>query len=422
MERRYVGIIAVVAALVVVAGGLTYALTRGSSTPAATPGTAPTTRSTTPARPAAGFLSAAGTRIVDSSGATVQLTGYNVTGMESTNPDGSNVPGRCNDGWRPLTAAEVDQIAGYGFNSVRLPISWGNLEPTAPTVGTDGALVHHWNTAYVDALDTEVAQLGQAHLSVILDMHQSSWSPAFVTPATSKKPGCPGSGMPIWVDPVGSATTPQAAACAFLSGRTAQGVPGSAWSDFAAAESYIDGHFTGNTAVVAQDILNEPYCGKSTANVTGFYQAVVPAIHSANPDILLMLEDRETPGAFRVTQLPQVPNVVLSVHLHEDYWSDPSPGQSQLPTGGEAALAADLSRAQTFNVPLYVGEFYAFDATGNQNGNKQPDQSWMSDTAKFLAYAKQNDISWTYWAWIQKENPEVQPEVTPDVQAALRGG
>jgi hypothetical protein len=135
-----------------------------------------------------------------------------------------------------------------------------------------------------------------------------------------------------------------------------------------------------------------------------------------------MLEDRETPGSFRLKQLPPVPKVVLSVHLHEDYWLNPSAGQNQLPYSGQAAMAADVQRAAQWNVPLYVGEFYAFDATSNQSGGKQPDQNWMSDTAAFLKYAKDNDIGWAYWAWIQKSNPTVQPWATPEVQAALQNG
>lgn len=421
MARRHRWIIAG-AVVLAGAGGLSYALTQSSApTAPSVTGTIHSVPPRGPARPA-GILSTDGTRIVDSSGATVQLTGYNVTGMESTNPAGSDVPGRCNDAWKPLTPDEVSQIAGYGFNAVRLPISWGNLEPNAPTIGAGGALDHQWNAAYVTALDSEIAQLRAAHVRVVLDMHQSSWSPAFTTPPTAKKPGCPGSGMPTWLNPAGTERTPQAAACNFLSGQTDPGVPGTAWTDFAAAESYIDGHYAGNTAVVAQDVLNEPYCGRGTADLNGFYSTVAPAIHQANPNILVMLEDRETPGAFKLTRLPPVPELVLSIHLHEDYWAAPSAGQNELPTSGQAALAVNVARAQSWNVPLFVGEFYAFDATGNQNGNKQPDQNWSSDTAKFLAYAKDNNIGWAYWAWIQKADPQAQPEVTQAVQAALQAG
>ncbi|MGH9206595.1 MAG: cellulase family glycosylhydrolase, partial [Acidimicrobiales bacterium] len=172
--------------LALLAGTAAYLATRPSGTPAASHPAATTPSSGASAVPA-GYLTANGTRIVDSSGNVVQLQGYNVTGMESTNPQGSDSRGgTCNAGWRPLTTAEVGQIAAYGFNSVRLPISWGNLEPTAPTSDGTGALTHRWNTAYVAALDSEIAQLGDARLKVILDMHQSSWSPAFSTPATAK--------------------------------------------------------------------------------------------------------------------------------------------------------------------------------------------------------------------------------------------
>jgi hypothetical protein len=422
MRGRSRALVAGAVVLALVAGTVAYLVTRSSGTPAASH-PAGTTPSSTPSAVPAGYLITSGTRIVDSSGNVVQLQGYNVTGMESTNPQGSNIRGgACNAGWRPLTAAEVGQIAAYGFNSVRLPISWGNLEPTAPTSDGSDSLTHHWNTEYIAALDSEITQLGDARLKVILDMHQSSWGPAFSTPQTAKRPGCPGSGMPTWLNPQAAQETAQTAACDFYAGRTEPGVPGTGWADFTAAESYVDGHFAGNSTVVAQDIVNEPYCGRASTNLNGFYDLVTPALHRANPNILLMLEDRETPGSFKVSSPPPVPNIVLSVHLHEDYWSAPTAGQSPLPFSGQAALAADLQRATQWNVPLYVGEFYAFDATGNQNGNKQSDQNWQADTAAFLKYAKDNNIGWTYWAWIQKSDPTVQPEITAAVQAALRNG
>jgi hypothetical protein len=409
-----------VAAAVVVS--LAGSSTRATSSPPSSgpPATAPPTTSAQTTLP--GYLSARGTQIEDSSGAVVQLTGYNVTGMESTNPDGSDVPGTCNNGWRPLTSGEVAQIAGYGFTTVRLPVAWGNIEPTALTVGSDGSVVHHWNLPYLAALDDELRLLGAAHLRVILDMHQSNWSASFTAPTIAKKPGCPGSGMPVWLNPGAAEETPQTAACDFYSGRTEPGVPGSAWEDFASAEAFLDGRYANDPTVVAQDIVNEPNCGRASADLTGFYAYVVPLVHRSNPNILLVLEDEADPGSFRVTQLPPVPNLVLSVHLHEDYWTAPSSLQSPLPVTAQEALTADVQRAVQWNVPLYVGEFYAFDATGNQSGNRQPDQNWSADTAAFLDFAAQHDVSWSYWAWIQKVDPAVQPEVTAAVQAALQHG
>ena len=419
-------IVVLVVIALVVAATLLLSLTGSSTTTANSTTTsrphlaAPPTTSAPVTPP--GYLSTRGTHIEDSSGAVVQLTGYNVTGMESTNPDGTDVPGICNNGWRPLTSGEVAQIAGYGLNSVRLPVAWGNLEPSPPTVGAGGTLEHHWNRPYITALDNEVSQLGAAHLRVILDMHQSNWSAAFTAPVIAKKPGCPGSGMPVWLNPGAAGETSQAAACNFYSGLTEPGVPGSAWGDFAAVESFLDGHYTNNPTVVAQDIVNEPNCGRASADLTGFYSYVVPLVHRSNPQLLLMVEDKGDPGSFRVTRLPPVPNLVYSIHLHEDYWAAPSPQQSPLPVTAQETLTTNFQRAAQWNVPLYVGEFYAFDATQNQSGDHQPDQNWVGDTAAFLDFAKQHDISWTYWAWIQKSHSEVQPEVTPAIQAALQPG
>ncbi len=120
----------------------------------ATP-TPPTT--TAPVTPP-GYLSARGTHIVDSSGTVVQLTGYNVTGMESTNPDGTDVPGVCNNGWRPLTSGEVAQIAGYGLT---LGTAAGGLgEPR--TVAADRRSGRNPRTPLEPSLHHRAGQRGQS--------------------------------------------------------------------------------------------------------------------------------------------------------------------------------------------------------------------------------------------------------------------
>jgi aryl-phospho-beta-D-glucosidase BglC (GH1 family) len=423
-RKRLTGAV-IVTAVVVALIGVVLAVHSPNKTaakpPASTsPSTAPqSTTTTTLPTGGQGFLHTSGTDIETSTGSTVQLTGMNVQGMESTNIDGSEVPGQCNDAWKPLTPAEVDGIAAYGFTTVRLPIAWGNLEPTAPTVGSGGALVHHWNSAYVAALHDEVQLLGAAHLQVILDMHQASWGPAFLTPSTSKKPSCPGEGMPTWLNPNAANETSQKASCEFYSGTTEPGVPGTAWGDFAAAEAYIDGYFAQDSTVVGQDVVNEPSCGKGTANLNGFYAEVAPAIRAASPHILIILEDRDDPGTFLLTKLPPVADLVLSIHLHEDYWTSPSAGQQQLAFGGQAALEANVARSRQWQVPLYVGEFYAFDGTGSQSSIRQSDANFVSDTTSFVSYCKLHNVSWTFWAWTQKNHPQQQPDLTPEVLAAL---
>ena len=425
-SRRVVPVL-IVLALMLLAGVSGALLVSGhglgnssSSTNPANPSGPSNPNASLPVTGATGYLHTSGVHLLSSSGQVVQLTGLNVEGLESTNPQGSSVPGQCHSGWKPLTASEVKLIAGYGFNSVRLPISWGNIEPVAPSIGANGSLVHHWNSAYVTALKDEIALFGQSNIQVVLDMHQSTWGPAFLTPPYSKKPSCPGGGMPVWLNPNAASETVGKASCGFLANQGEPGVPGTPWSDFIAAETYIDGVFANNPTVVGQDVINEPFCGQGIADLNGFYAAVAPAIHKVNPNILIILEDKEDPGTYLLSQVPNVPNVVLSTHLHQDYWTAPTAGQKPLAFSGQAALEANVQRSVQFNVPLYIGEFYVFDGTNSQNKNSQADATWVSDTASFLAYARQHDLSWAFWSWLQKKHPEIQPTFSSAAHSALK--
>ncbi len=366
-----------------------------------------------------GPLHTVGTAIEDARGQTVQLTGLNVTGLEGTNPQGSDVPGICNDAWKPITTAEVDQIASYGFATVRMPIAWADVEPRAPRPGSGGSLTHAWNTAYLDVVRADVARFARHHIRVILDMHQSTWSTAFTTPATATRPGCPGSGMPEWLNPDAAGETFNQARCAFLADRTEPEVPGTDWGDFEAAWREVAEHVAAaNSNVVGFDVLNEPTC--EHVGLNGFFGALAPALHADDPHALVILEDKQDPGTYELTRLPKVPNLVLSIHLHEDYWTQPSPGQAALPYSASSVLAANVARARDLDVPLYVGEFYAFDANGVQPTH-QRDANYVGDIKDFTTYAAQHDVSWTFWAWIQQRRFTNQTALAGGVGEALAG-
>jgi hypothetical protein len=64
-----------------------------------------------------------------------------------------NAPG--DEEWR--------QIDSSGFNSIRLPIAWANLEPEPPTL-RGRAVEHHWNEDYLRALDGIVEACQRHHL------------------------------------------------------------------------------------------------------------------------------------------------------------------------------------------------------------------------------------------------------------------
>ena len=89
-----------------------------------------------------------------------------------TNPDS------CGDGYLPVPDTEFDDFRRLGFNSVRLGISWANMEPDPPTAGRPA-----WNLQYLTAVDDAIRGSTSRGIAVVLDMHANNLSPASRTPS-----------------------------------------------------------------------------------------------------------------------------------------------------------------------------------------------------------------------------------------------
>jgi hypothetical protein len=66
----------------------------------------------------------------------------------------------------PLCQSDLQAMAGFGFNSVRLPISWSVLEPRRGVI----------NALYVDRVAQVVDWARTLRMYVIIDMHQNAYS------------------------------------------------------------------------------------------------------------------------------------------------------------------------------------------------------------------------------------------------------
>src|SRR3954453_5445829 len=109
------------AALAAVAAGALIAVTFSTGTASAGPGT--------------GYLPTSGNKIVDSTGATVRLTGINWFGMETDNHTFHGL-------WagRPVTwNMQLDHMAALGFNTIRVPYTGDSLRAgaTATSINSD---------------------------------------------------------------------------------------------------------------------------------------------------------------------------------------------------------------------------------------------------------------------------------------------
>jgi len=85
---------------------------------------------------------AGSTSVYDSSGNAVPLVGVNVDGLDFGIGNPATSPDPCGKGWS-ISSTSYANVPSWGFNFVRIPISWENLEPTAPTLAANGTWIHH---------------------------------------------------------------------------------------------------------------------------------------------------------------------------------------------------------------------------------------------------------------------------------------
>ena len=229
-------------------------------------------------------------RIYDAANRPVRLVGFNWPGTAAGGRrDLLDTADGCGKTWR--TPADsvgglsfnyddfYQRIKGWGYNAVRLPVSWQNLEPVAPVWNsTSQRYVHTWNQRYLNELKSMVTKARAAGVWVILDMHQDFWSPSLHNVAkVNGTTACEGVGFPRWMNPSidAKASTTQSvdfynAMNSFFRNRhdpnakvthaTPWQLLRAAWSRLALEFSSRSG-FAAYQAVVGADLFNEPYVG-----------------------------------------------------------------------------------------------------------------------------------------------------------------
>lgn len=334
-----------------------------------------------------GWLRTEGRRVVDANGHAVRLLGVDIAMGTGDGYPGAEARLRTGcAGWRTPSAQDLDLIRKMGFNSVRLGVSWADLEPRPPRT-RDGKVLHTYNALYLRDLDSVVRGLTRSGIVVFLAMQQANWSPAFRDVRTMfGRPMCQGVGMPSWLYPDPSRITRSTAELAFF--RNAQG----ALTGYSAAWRFLAARWAHNRSVVGADMLNEPFTvsspGETGALLANLYRKVGRAIRSANRNLLLVFQDTrwQNGGGLTLPGPPPWPNAVYSFHLYTREWRP----------DGFAKTAALLARAAAWNVPLWIGEFDAF-------GYASPgpvDPRWRGDLTAMVRFCLEHDIGITLFAFL----------------------
>jgi len=347
-----------------------------------------------------GWVRAHGTELSDNLGPVV-LRGVNASGMEyGTGSPDELTDGKWEPGYEPYAASMFDNLAKWGFNVVRVPISWANIEPVAPT-GEGGLRRHIYNETYLEEIDKVIASARDAHLAVILSMHQWGWSPYFSirNAAGENVRTC---GMPWWLYEGGD-TDATAARWQFFT--NAAGVQ----NDFAAVWKVVADRYADNKTVIGADMFNEPsldptygkkkYKGGDVA-VDSLYSKVGSVIRSVNPHIVLVYESSATTP---LVAAPSLDNVVYSMHLYPKTW----------PGDGVASLKSAIKLCGKWNIPLWIGEFQTI---GKPTGDPGP-EGWHAQTYAMLQFCKENNINWSYWAYQKAARPLIaDDDAAPDMK------
>jgi len=315
--------------------------------------------------PAPGYLSAAGGRLIDSSGRPVKLVGVSWFGFETETcaPHGLSVRN-----WQNM----LDQMKLAGFDVLRIPYSNRLLDdPACAPRGIDYRLNGDLRGLRgIALLDKIVNGAGRRGIKVILDRHVPT-------------PGVRGD---LWYT---------------------AGVPESRWiSDWV----MLARHYRGNSAVIGADLHNEPH-GAATwgsGNVSTDWrlaaEAAGNAVLAANPDWLILVEGIQyyrgdqywwggqlSGAAQHPVRLSRPDKLVYSPH---DYGPSVSPQAwfqaPDFPRNLPAIWYSHWQYLSESGTPLLIGEF-----SGRSVGNDL-EGSWQRTLVNFL---DERGIGYIYWAW-----------------------
>jgi endoglycosylceramidase len=321
------------------------------------------------AQPALPWLSTSDGRMVDQSGRSVLLHGFDDDALLESTMDPA-----------PLDATDASLMEESGFDVVRLPIAWSLLEPERG----------HFSTAYLNRIASTVAMLNAHHLYVVLDMHFLGWSPAYG-----------GSGAPAWATVSGvpdSQWGPMPSVTRLLSpainASTAYFWLTSDWqTQYLSTWQFVATRFRDDSGVAGYDIINEPHAFPllpvrfDKDALFPFYARAITAIGDVDPNHLFLLEN-DALGDLPTSVVPiSAPDLVYAPHVYTGVLFPPSFSGDPQPLDTHVDELA--KEASQLPAAMWVGEF------GIDSADPRSSQ-WIADALDDFAA---HDAGWAWWQW-----------------------
>jgi len=266
---------------------------------------------------------------------------------------GANLP--------PLTRSSVtparygvylDVAKSMGYNVIRLPVSWAELEP----------LSGRFSSTYLDSIKKIVDLAGERKMYVVVDMHQFKID-----------------GFPAWALP--KLKSSDEAAAGFWHSSTRQLELVKAWKTLASL-------LKDRSMVAGYDLLNEPYGGTMTWQnfapiLNEFYSKLISEIRSVDARHIIFFEPTEGECILgqHIALRPLGMNLAFSPHFYV------SGSVHYLDYVAQQLYNLTVS---TWNVPLWIGEFGGTTV-------EVSDRDSLDNLVSMLDLFDRYGLGWAYW-------------------------
>lgn len=237
--------------------------------------------------------------------------------------------------------ADVDSIASWGFNSIRLPLHYNLFTlpiEQEPVQGTDT-----WLTKGFDLVDSLLNWSADNHIYLILDLHAApggQGKDAAIADYDSSKPS-------LWENAENQRKTV------------------ALWTKL--AERYANQPWIGG-----YDLINETnWDMNNNSPLRSLYGQITKAIRAVDTNHLIIIEGNWFANDFKGLTPPWDNNMAYSFHK---YWSNNDQGSIQWM----------LDIRDQYNIPIWLGE-------SGENSNV-----WFSAAIKLM---ENNQIGWAWWPY-----------------------
>lgn len=244
-----------------------------------------------------------------------------------------------------VTEQDIDSIASWGFNSIRLPIHYNLFTLSIEDEPIPGQ--NTWLEKGFDIVDDLLDWCEQNELYLILDLHAAPGGQGYDESISDYNPDYPS----LWESSENQNKTI------------------ALWEQLAIRykdEPWIGGY----------DLLNETNWDLGNNVLRDFYIQVTNAIRQHDNEHIIFIEGNWFANDFSGLTPPWDDNMVYSFHK---YWS----------FNDQESIQWVLDMRNQYNVPLWMGE-------SGENSNL-----WFTDAIRLL---EENNIGWAWWPWKKTES------------------